>query len=179
MSITEWRGGKPYKMSLPILLDGHARGTVIEPQIALLEHMGRAEGGNDEPPILSIEFPASRPRTPGVDWVLNDIAWGDAIYVNGLRTRQAATLEFIQHGDEESIITLSPARRRKRKKSKAKKGKGKKGARQKTYQVKKGDTLMKIAARFLGSASRWQEIAKLNKIRDPRNLKVGRTLRLP
>ena len=39
---------------------------------------------------------------------------------------------------------------------------------QRTYTVKKGDTLSAIAARLLGSASKWQSIATLNGVRDPR-----------
>lgn len=52
---------------------------------------------------------------------------------------------------------------------------------QRTYKVKRGDTLYKIAARFLGRGSRWQEIWRLNKskIPNPNRMKVGITLKLP
>lgn len=48
-----------------------------------------------------------------------------------------------------------------------------------TYTVKAGDTLSSIAARVLGNANRWQEIATLNGIGDPRTLRVGQILKLP
>jgi nucleoid-associated protein YgaU len=48
-----------------------------------------------------------------------------------------------------------------------------------TYVVKKGDTLGLIAARSLGSASRWTEISALNNNLEPKNLKIGATLALP
>lgn len=48
------------------------------------------------------------------------------------------------------------------------------------YTVKKGDTLETIAKVYLGSATRWKQIATLNgNIRDPKSIKVGQVLRLP
>jgi nucleoid-associated protein YgaU len=47
------------------------------------------------------------------------------------------------------------------------------------YVVKAGDTLSSIAAKQLGDSSRWREIARLNNIRDPRNVKKGQKLRMP
>ncbi|MBL4889590.1 MAG: LysM peptidoglycan-binding domain-containing protein [Candidatus Lindowbacteria bacterium] len=49
----------------------------------------------------------------------------------------------------------------------------------KEVKIKKGDTLARIARRELGSAHRWQEIARLNDIRNPRALKVGSRIVLP
>lgn len=48
-----------------------------------------------------------------------------------------------------------------------------------TYQVKKGDTLTKIAVEFYHDAGMWRKIADANKIRNPRKLKPGKFLRLP
>lgn len=49
------------------------------------------------------------------------------------------------------------------------------------YTVKKGDTLAKIAAKYLGSASKWPVIAKdsHNKLRNPNRLSVGQKLYIP
>lgn len=49
----------------------------------------------------------------------------------------------------------------------------------KTYKVSSGDTLSAISQKLLGSASRYQEIAKLNNISDPNKIQVGQTLTLP
>lgn len=49
----------------------------------------------------------------------------------------------------------------------------------KTYKVVKGDTLAKIAKKYLGDSSRYSEIAKLNKISNPNSLKVGQVIKLP
>lgn len=47
-----------------------------------------------------------------------------------------------------------------------------------TYTVKKGDSLSKIASTTLGSAQRWREIAKLNGIRKPYLIRPGQVLTL-
>lgn len=51
----------------------------------------------------------------------------------------------------------------------------------KTYTLKPGDTLWSLAARFLGSGTRWREIAQLNGIKDSqvRRLPVGMVLKIP
>lgn len=48
-----------------------------------------------------------------------------------------------------------------------------------THTVQRGDTLSAIAARHLGAASRWREIAELNRITNPGSLQVGQILALP
>lgn len=49
----------------------------------------------------------------------------------------------------------------------------------KTYTVKKGDTLRRIANRFYGTPAAWKYLAAANGIKDPDKLKVGRKLHLP
>jgi len=48
-----------------------------------------------------------------------------------------------------------------------------------TYIVKKGDGLMKIARERLGDVTKWREIAKLNHLVPPYIIKVGQELLLP
>ena len=48
-----------------------------------------------------------------------------------------------------------------------------------TYIIQPGDTLMAIAARFYGDASRWSAIAEANPEADPRRLRVGQEIKLP
>lgn len=52
---------------------------------------------------------------------------------------------------------------------------------ERTYTVKRGDTLGSIAARELGSESRWPEIHRLNRdeVRNPNRIEPGQVLRLP
>ena len=50
-----------------------------------------------------------------------------------------------------------------------------------TYVVKAGDSLSKIAKEALGDASRWKEIFEANKdqIKDPNQIHPGQELRIP
>jgi len=48
-----------------------------------------------------------------------------------------------------------------------------------TYVVRGGDTLSGIASRLLGRASRFTEIARLNRISNPYRLRVGQRLKIP
>jgi nucleoid-associated protein YgaU len=54
-------------------------------------------------------------------------------------------------------------------------------ARAKTYVIKAGDTLAKIAKEFYGDEGRWKEIAEANKdaIPDPNQIKVGQKITIP
>jgi hypothetical protein len=47
------------------------------------------------------------------------------------------------------------------------------------YIVKRGDTLSRIATSTLGSAGKWRNIADLNSIVNPDNIRVGQRLQLP
>lgn len=47
-----------------------------------------------------------------------------------------------------------------------------------SYTVKKGDTLWAIAKKYLGSGSKWKEIATKNGIKDSKKLQIGTVLKL-
>jgi nucleoid-associated protein YgaU len=51
----------------------------------------------------------------------------------------------------------------------------------KTYTVKAGDTLRKIAEKLLGDADKWKEIYEANRdtIKDPNVIRVGMELEIP
>lgn len=48
-----------------------------------------------------------------------------------------------------------------------------------TYRVRKGDSLEKIAQSQLGSRSRWVDVRKMNPNVDPRRMQIGGTIKLP
>ncbi len=48
-----------------------------------------------------------------------------------------------------------------------------------TYTVQRGDTLIGIAARYLRSASAIPQVQRINRVRNPRRLPIGSSLKLP
>jgi nucleoid-associated protein YgaU len=52
-------------------------------------------------------------------------------------------------------------------------------ASQRTYVVLKGDSLGKISQSLLGTSRRMNEIVELNGLKDPDDIRVGQTLRIP
>lgn len=173
-----WKGQPARRFAVNVLLDNFAEGTSIEADIRRLEKLALPRSGG-QPPTVTVSAPGGVIPTfyEGMRWVVEALSWGDALmntYNN--RTRQAVTVTLLQ-AVADDLIKRSPAKDRKASDARAK-GSGK-GAKNKRYTVKRGDTLSKIAAKQLGSAKRWREIAKLNNIRDPKNVKVGRVLKLP
>ena len=47
------------------------------------------------------------------------------------------------------------------------------------YEVRRGDSLAKIAERMTGSGDNWQEIALINDIAEPKALQIGKVLTIP
>ena len=47
------------------------------------------------------------------------------------------------------------------------------------YEVRRGDTLWRIAEKQLGSGARWREIASANGISNPSRLRIGANLSIP
>lgn len=174
--LTEWNGHASFQVVIPFMLDGFITGVNIQPAIDTLEAMARVNHPSTEPPILILDGGGAIPHDiihkHDKRWVITDIQWGDAEWhpQNGYKIRQAGSVTLLEYTKDAHLRT-TPA-----KKAKGKKGKG---AKHKTYIVKKGDTLPKIAQHELHDPARWKEIAKLNKLRDPNHLKKGQRLKLP
>lgn len=169
LPITQWDGAPLYRLSVPIIFDRWRQGQSVEVDIGILERLGRDPGGDAPPPILNVELPAGAPRSPSVPLVVEDIDWSvddsDELRLpSGERARQAGTVTLMQYVADDQVKLKSVAKKRKKGSSR-------------TYTVKRGDTLAKIAKKF--GISDWHKIAKLNNVRDPQHLKVGQKLRLP
>jgi len=195
--ITTWRASPGLKLTLPILLDGWAQNTPVEREIAQLEQMGQPVASDGDPPRLRVSAAGSAiPYTDRV-WVITALAWGDALMNQaGNRVRQQVTLSLLEYVHDVYLTERSAANQRR---AKAAASTTKQGARSKRVVAKAsgkpktktkvratatggfglGESLTSIAARELGDADRWTEIADLNGIRDPQNVDVGTVLRLP
>lgn len=185
-SLTEWPGNDPLKIDVPVLFDGLVDNTSVEDDIRQLEKMAGLEIDTGEPPLLTFDsagvVPHDKTHASQNDWVIADLTWGKSDRNQyGHRIRQAVTVHLLLYVEDDQLRDdSSAARRRRTTKKRAAKGKKSKGARVKRYTVKAGDTLSSIAARLLGSPSRWHDIAAVNpSIRDPKALKVGQVIKLP
>lgn len=85
-------------------------------------------------------------------------------------TRADVTLSLIYAVDADTKLGPVSGGKKKRKKGNSK---------ARRYTIRKGDTLRSIAASFYGEPEEWRRIARRNKIKDPRRLKVGRTIVIP
>jgi hypothetical protein len=191
-SLVEWLGNEPMSQDVSIMIDKFISNESVEGLITQLERMaGRLKPGapDHEPPLVHFESRGAVPhdylREPSTEWVISDIKWGDSDRnAKGDRVRQACTITFTEYNEDDNLAGLTSAQRKKIAKSKrtAKSGKGAKKAKQKRYVVKgNNETMETIAARELGSASRWHEIKNLNpKFRDPKKIiPAGTILAMP
>lgn len=197
--ITFWTGSPALRMTLPLLFDAYRAGTSLERQIATLERLATPNASDGAP--ARIRLVARGGIVPHQDraWVIDSMEWGDGL-VNrqGNRTRQAVTLSLLEYIADVRVKEKSPANLARARAAAAKtkagaankrvvaaRGKAKKATSSLRATTNPdedfglGDDLLTIAARELGDADRWVEIAALNGLRDPRAIRPGQVLRLP
>jgi LysM repeat protein len=164
-SLTEWQGVEPMQLTFSLLLDGGAGRSSIENDCLVLEQMSQPNGAAD-PSVVRV---AGAVPHSDLDWVIETLAWdGSPIYSSrGYRTRHEVTVTLREFVAPDLLPSAAATAR------------AKTGSSGSTYVVKKGDTLVSIAAHQLGDYTRWQSIANLNGLRDPNKLTVGQKLRLP
>jgi len=169
--VTLWTGRPPFKMTVDFVLDGYKKLKPVEIACASLERMALPPTEGKEPPVLKVS--GDMVPHPGLDWVLEDIQWGETIRnSSGRRLRQVATLTFIRYVKEDRL--------REQKASARARGSSKGGKKGTIYKSKSGDTIAVIAAEQLGNVTRWAEIGDLNDIREPNKpIKTGTNIKLP
>jgi hypothetical protein len=190
VGLSEWGGRNPYAFDLDWLIDNYEEGdgAGTERAVWILEQMAGL-GDDDEPPTLIVDASGAIPhdytRSPGNRWIIENLGWDKKYEIrndNGRLIRVRGTISFRKHTFDQALGAYTAAERSRRKAASKRKA-GQRGSagsrRKKSYTVKKGDTLAKIAASRLGKSSRWREIAELNGISDPRKLVVGQKLKMP
>lgn len=177
IGFTIWDGQDPETMVIPVMFDGLARETSVEADVAMMRAIMRTPVGPLKQPS-PVRFTGPLPGT-SLPWVIQEFAEGEIIrrQRDGQMIRCTAEISLLQYVEADVLLSSksSPAKASNdRKATTAAKPKA-----SRSYTVKRGDTLSKIAASQLGSYKRASEIAKLNNLRDPNSLKVGQVLRLP
>lgn len=169
-AVTEWVGTSALQGTFTILLDEWDRGRTVATQLAALEAMAPIDP-TAEPPTVTVS--AAWPIPPNRPYVIQSLAYGEPLKTStGQIARVEVTIDVIEYRAPNTSVRSSPA--------KASKARNSTGGRAKatTVIVKRGDTLSSLAAHYLGSASKWTTLAKLNGIRSPNNLKVGQKIKL-
>lgn len=183
VALTDWQGSSPFRLEVSLVLGGHRYSQSVEPGVRLLERMATRQG-RPEPPLVGVLGPGIPTTAAKIrEWVIESLEPGDATYrPDGARTTAAFGVVLMQYVDPEQI-TLGKAPKRPRPVNCAT---AKAPANEKHYIARRGDTLAKISARYLGSARCWKRIRRLNErtgkfetIRDPKSLKPGDRLRFP
>lgn len=182
-SLTEFDGVDPYQIQLSLMLDGVATSASVEHDCQTLERMWQPAGDRLEPPLVIVVGGVPRPDLTyvitGLEWDTVDVMWSQQLY----RIRQQVTVTLLEYVADDRLATSSAAARARQQAvaaaAAAARASGVGGSVVHTYVVRSGDTLTSIAARLLGDASRWKDIADLNDIRDPHQITVGETIRIP
>lgn len=166
VSLTEWVGQAPLRMTLPVLLDGFANRESVQRDLNRVLKLGRTKDGDEAPEPFKLTGPVP---FSGEKWVMESTPdFGETIRSrNGKLLRQALTLNLMQY--------VKPDRAKIKKRKRA----------ADTYTTKAGDTILKIVAKFHPAASRDKlrdfahDVAKANGIRDIRKrLEPGTKIKL-
>lgn len=183
VGLTIWNGKDPIRMPVPIVFDGVRDGKSQEVLISRLNRMALPPTTGGEPPTITIDG-AGVPKPGPTKWVIENIVWGTNVIWdfagNGVyaRLRQDCVVNLLEYRapDRAALRPLMPGT------NKTLTGQSATGW-PKTYVIKAGDTLSKIAARFYHDATKWKLIANANKIRDPSIVSskawVGKRIRIP
>ena len=193
--LTVWTGSPGLRMNLPILLDGFVAGRSVERDIANLERLSLPTAADGAPPRVRLAAQGGAvPHTDRV-WVVDSLTFADGAIMNhaGNRTRQPATLSLLEYIADVRVNERSTTTQTRRQAARGeveggrleqtcrrRQGQGEVGKkRAASSSFGDGEDLLSIAARELGDADRWVEIAQLNGLRDPRAIVAGQELRLP
>jgi nucleoid-associated protein YgaU len=168
-AIAEWQGVSLIKASLEIVLDAWRTGGTTTRDQATVNAIAPLSP-KAEPPTVYIYGVPQIPST--IPWLVQAVTWSDWLErTDGQPARVTVAFDLLERRFGEVVTRTSATKR-----STVRNGTP---ARTRTYTMKAGDTLSSVAARMLGKASRWPEIAKLNGLRSTQKIKVGFKLRLP
>lgn len=168
VTATEWEGRGPRTVEFTLRLDGYPDTPVTE-QLLTLSAMAGIPHADRPPPKVQLRYPAVHP----IRWVIETLERGEEIRRSDLQIVRIDVDVQLREWVTPDLVT-SPARRVQSNATAS--GDGSTG---RTHTVVAGDTLWALADRYLGSGPRWQEIADLNGVRDPRTLQIGTRLRIP
>lgn len=174
-SLTEWAGREPMSLELSFYFDewdeSNQPGMAVEKELRELERMMGIDKDDPQPPEIIVRgiprgsVPHDVHDNSRGRWWVEAVTYEDDRTLRndaGNRIRVFGTIKLTEVSKGTLVLP-----RRKRPVAQN----------QTRYRVKKGDTLMSIAKAKKVKGG-WRTLAKLNKIRDPRKLKVGSWIKL-
>jgi len=181
IGIVEWEGRDPIAIDIPFLIYFYEEqvsaqpGQQCEEQVARLERLCGV-GGHARPPVCVVDGGGLVPHDNTVArglhlWVIENVSWDRSLEIrsafgNGRRIRCGGNITIRQYLVADSIVKRLNSQSR--------------AVTPKSYVVKKGDTLSKIAVWMYNDSSKWKIIADANGKTDPRKkLKAGERLKIP
>jgi nucleoid-associated protein YgaU len=177
LSVTEWQSAQGLEIQIPFIFDqfGYNPRTrkirsSIEKEVKQLEALAEWDYNTNRTPIFTFDaqgaVPYDRTNDHRRNWVCGGLDLDSEYILNRQhdRCRQAGTFTALEYLPSRILRgkVMIPTQRV-----------------PKSYRIKKGDTLVKIAVYFYGDGSRWREIGKLNHIHNPVKLKPGKVIKLP
>lgn len=162
--LTVWDGYEPLRVQLVLFLDGWQEmpARSVAPQIRSIREMARRVPELDRPPWVRAigVVPYSRTR-----WVIEALQVVEDRHVRGRVVRARVTVTLLEWVDPEVDLRVERPRR---------------PTRQRTHDWQRGDTLPKLAKRYLGDARRARDIAAANdRIRVWSRVRPGTAIRIP
>lgn len=92
--VVEFVGSAVYKQMIPSMFDGWSDGTPVDGPCSTLEALANAIPFRIDGPV---------PHN-NIDWYVESVDWGDAIYDGGARVRQKFGLNLIQKADMPAVL---------------------------------------------------------------------------
>lgn len=160
-SIVLFDGSDPYRIDVPVIIDGWASSDSVEADIAKLNQMKFSHSALERPSRVRVD--GALP-VKGATWVIENIEWGDNVIWHTVgdktfRYRQDCVVKLLQYLPEVALKGIKPFK-----------------ANDKIVTVKSGQTVKSAAG---GDPAKAKSIQKANGIRDPKTVKTGSTLRIP
>jgi LysM repeat protein len=156
--------GNARTLAMELLFDTYELGTDVTEKTQQIYGLLGHEEDAPAPPICSIRWGQAN-NGAIFSGVLERVSGRFTLFLpDGTPVRATLSVSFKEAIDIEQAVRALPLRA---------------SHRDRTYIVRRGDTLSGIAATEYGDAALWPRIARYNNINNPRTIKPGKTLKIP
>lgn len=175
VSVTRFVGKSPGRYEFDIVFDGLNDVWDVKPALDVMDALrGRGpRATRGTPPRVRVEQGRPWPAS----YVIADLAFSDdpdeTVVDAGRILLATASITLLQHIDDTRLEDRALQMRLKLQARQRTRGANR------VHTVKEGETLFTIARDHLGDAGRWEDLAEINGLRDPRKIRRGARIKLP